>query len=231
MNSKFLRGTVRWSLIASFPLLTACPTLMTRSDVRDDRQKKDVSERVETLQRVTADVSSRFNEIDEDIRQLHGRVEVVENRLSQYDNQQQSMARGDAERLNDVNQKFATIQQELIRLQNEVYQLQGQISSQQSQQAVGAAPAAADSKKSPMDLADEFFEKKEWRKAILNYQKYRETSPRGKKIPEATYKMGVCFQELGMNDEAKTFYDEVIAKFGKSDEARRAKTRLKALKK
>ena len=165
MNSKFLRGTVRWSLIASFPLLTACPTLMTRSDVRDDRQKKDVSERVETLQRVTADVSSRFNEIDEDIRQLHGRVEVVENRLSQYDNQQQSMARGDAERLNDVNQKFATIQQELIRLQNEVYQLQGQISSQQSQQAVGAAPAAADSKKSPMDLADEFFEKKEWRKA------------------------------------------------------------------
>lgn len=213
------------------PMLTACPTLMTRTDVRDDRQRKDVSEQVTTLQRANADVSSRFNDIDEDIRQLHGRVEVVENRLTQYDNQQQSLAKGDAERLNDSNQKFTVVQQELIRMQNEIDQLKGQLANQQAQSSAAAAQAAADSKKGPMELAEEAFERKEWRKAILNYQKYRETTPKGKKVAEATYKMGVCFQELGMNDEAKTFYDEVVAKFGKSDEARRARTRLKSLKK
>lgn len=213
------------------PMLTACPTLMTRTDVRDDRQKKDVSDQVTTLQRANADVSSRFNDLDEDIRQLHGRVEVVENRLTQYDNQQQSLAKGDSERLNEANQKFTMVQQELIRMQNEIDQLKGQLASQQAQSSASAAQSAADAKKNSMELADESFEKKEWRKAILNYQKYRETNPKGKKVAEATYKMGVCFQELGMNDEARTFYDEVIAKFGKSDEARRARTRLKSLKK
>jgi TolA-binding protein len=47
----------------------------------------------------------------------------------------------------------------------------------------------------------------------------------------ATYKIGVCFQELGMIEEAKAFYDEVIAKYPKSNEAAKATSRLKAMSK
>ena len=86
-------------------------------------------------------------------------------------------------------------------------------------------------KKDTYDIAKEFFEKKDWKQAILNFQKYRDDNPKGVKLADATYKIGVSFQELGMKDEAKTFYDEVQVKYPKSEEARRAKIRLKGLKK
>jgi TolA-binding protein len=35
---------------------------------------------------------------------------------------------------------------------------------------------------------------------------------------------------LGMKDEAKTFYDEVIGKYPNSSDAKKARTRLKSLK-
>ena len=100
-----------------------------------------------------------------------------------------------------------------------------------AQNTAAQAKAAADAKKSAYEVGQDFFDQKDWKKAILNFQKYRDESPRGKKVSDATYKMGVSFQELGMKDEAKTFFDELISKYPSSNEAKKAKIRLKALKK
>ncbi|HND86321.1 MAG TPA: tetratricopeptide repeat protein [Pseudobdellovibrionaceae bacterium] len=42
--------------------------------------------------------------------------------------------------------------------------------------------------------------------------------------------MAYAFQQMGMKDEAVTFYQDVVAKYPKSEEARKAKVKLKALK-
>ena len=86
-------------------------------------------------------------------------------------------------------------------------------------------------KKDYYEIAQDFFNKKDWKQSILNFQKYRDENSKGSKFADATYKIGVSFQELGMREEAKTFYDEVVAKFPKSEEARRAHIRLKGMKK
>jgi TolA-binding protein len=101
--------------------------------------------------------------------------------------------------------------------------------------ATAAAAAAAGEKSSKKksdtyETAQDLFAKKEWKQAILNFQKYRDENPKGAKFADATYKIGVSFQELGMKDEAKTFYEEVLNKFPKSEDAHRAKIRMKGLK-
>jgi TolA-binding protein len=87
------------------------------------------------------------------------------------------------------------------------------------------------SDKNPFELGESRFEQKSWREAIFAYEDYRKSYPKGKNFGAATYKIGVSFQELGMLDDAKPFYDEVISKFPKSKEADRARSRLKAISK
>lgn len=86
-------------------------------------------------------------------------------------------------------------------------------------------------KSNSYDLAQEFFSKKEWKKAILSYQKYVDENPKGKNVAEAKYRIGVCFQELGMKEEAAAFYEEVVAQYPKTDAGKRAKVRLTKVKK
>lgn len=81
------------------------------------------------------------------------------------------------------------------------------------------------------DAAQDFFGKKEWKKAILSYQKYVDENSKGKNVADAKYKIGVCFQELGMKEEAMAFYEEVIANYSKAEAGKKAKIRLAKLKK
>ena len=47
---------------------------------------------------------------------------------------------------------------------------------------------------------------------------------------ELNYKIGVCFQEMGMKSEAKAFFEEVVEGYPKSRTAEKSKYRLKNIK-
>ena len=46
-------------------------------------------------------------------------------------------------------------------------------------------------------------------------------------MPTALYKIGLSFESLGMKDDAKGFYQELIEKHPKSQEAKKAKAKMK----
>lgn len=218
-------------LAVSFLSLTACETLMTRGDVREAEQKRQMQDQVVTLQRTTADTNSRFADIESDLRTLNGRLEVVENRVGQ-NSQDREKTKGLIEQHSTENsKKIQILSDEVAKLHEKLDAMTAELTAMKqaaadAQQAEKQAP-----KKDLFELAEESFQKKDWRKAILNFQRFRDTNPKNKLFPEATYKIGVSFQELGMKDEARTFYDEVIAKYPNSSEAKKSKTRLKSLKK
>lgn len=199
--------------------------LRTRTDVREVEQKKQIQDQVSTLQRSTADVSGRFSEIEEDLRRMAGRVEVLEARLAQSSSDREKIMQASNSQSSDLNKKINILQEEISRLDGQISAL----TAEAAKPASGNSQSSA--KKNDFDQAEMYFDAKEWRRAILSYQKYRDGNPKGKNLAEATYKIGVCFQELGLKDEAKTFYDEVVAKHPKSAEAKRAKTRLSSLNK
>jgi TolA-binding protein len=216
--------------------LTGC--LKTRSDVRETEQKQVIQQEVTKLQRTNADVSSRFSDAEDELRNLRGRVEVLEHKKDQGSLEAESVKKYATEQSVDTNKKILLLQEGLGTLEKTVFQLNAEVNALRADRAATAAQAhaaqakaAVDSKKGSYELGQEFFEQKDWKKAILNYQKYRDENPNGKKIADSTYKMGVSFQELGMKDEAKTFFDELLSKYPNSNEAKKAKVRLKGLKK
>lgn len=211
--------------------------MVTRSEVREIENKRQMQDQVVNLQKINADTANRFSDIESDLRSMNGRLEVVENRLQQSQSEREKI-KAIAEGSNaDSSKRMMLIQEDLIRLQEQVGILTAELNAMKAAVAAGAESQAAASseksagKKDSFQQAEEHFKNKDWRKAILNYQKFRDGNPKSKNFPEATYKIGVSFQEIGMKDEARTFFDEVIAKFPNSSEAKKARTRLKSLKK
>ena len=215
--------------------MTTFGCLKTRSEMKDTETRQAVQQQVVSLQKNTADSSNHFAELEEQMRALNGRTEVLENRLSmkgqEADREKKSLADQNAELYRKVN----LLQESLGKMEQQISVLSTQMTvieaQNQAQSNARAAPSAGSSKKSSFEIAQDHFAQKEWKKAILNFEKYREESPKGKQISEATFKIGVSFQELGLKDEAKTFFEEVVARFPKSEDSKRAKIRLKGLRK
>ena len=211
--------------------MTAC--LQTRTAVQEIEQKKQIQDQVVTLQRNNADQSSRFLDLESNVRSMNGRIESLEAQLERAQNSKNEIEKESSQKNTELEKKIALLQESVIKMDSEIQELREALSEQSKKSNSNVQPEKKSNSNESPDFAnaETLFEEKEWKKAILNYNKYRDNNPKGKKFAEATYKMGVCFQELNKKEEAKVFYEEVIAKFPKSKEAERAQYRLKNLKK
>lgn len=72
-----------------------------------------------------------------------------------------------------------------------------------------------------------YYQLKQFKKAIIDFSKFPEKYHHSKKLPAALYKIGLAFDALGMKDDAKGFYQELVEKFPKSPEAKKAKSKSK----
>lgn len=79
------------------------------------------------------------------------------------------------------------------------------------------------------DEKDQKAKEKAYKQAILAYQKVLEL-PKSNKGDGALFKIGLAFEALGFVNEAKVFYEEILAKHPKSPLLSDAKKRLAALK-
>lgn len=217
--------------------LTGC--LETRSSVKEVEEKQVLRKQVSTLQQSTADVSSRFNEIEDDLRKANGRGEAIDARLTQIKERAEKNDFALESKLKEQEAKFTAFREEMVKMQTDINELKTANQALQAAITAGAAAGSSSSgsassstgEKNAFDRGEAKFEAKAWRDAIFAYEEYRKASPKGKHFVPATYKIGVSFQELGMLDDAKLFYEEVISKAPKSKEADRSRTRLKALTK
>jgi TolA-binding protein len=225
-------------ILPALPGLIACQ-LQTREDVQKQEEQKQVREQISNMQKSKADVELKYSDIQNDIRVVAGRVDAIEH--NQQGNQQSLKA--DNENL----KKLVEAQNEKIKL------LQAHIDATETRltaaiQAIagpapvgkGAGYAGGDSdvgvapvrskEGGPFDEAESFFGAKEYKKAIVKFQNYIDKNPKGKNVAEATYKIGVCFAELGLKKDAKEFYKEVTDSYPSSSWAKKAKYRLSHLK-
>lgn len=231
--SIFKSGALLLALVTSAMMITGC--LQTRSNLKEQEEKQVLRKQVVNLQQTTADVSSKFNEVDEDLRKTNGRIEALDARMTQIKDRAEKNDFALEAKFKEQDTKFQAFREELQKLQAELSEVKATNAALQAAfQAGGASSGSGGGKKSdknPFELGESRFELKSWREAIFAYEDYRKSYPKGKNFGAATYKIGVSFQELGMLDDAKPFYDEVISKFPKSKEADRARSRLKAISK
>ena len=229
-------------------LLTSC--LKTRGDLSEQDQsrvygKKNVDNQMIPPSQLGAKTSSAVDERDELIRGLNGRVESLENQIMVLQKEKTAAANS------PEPQKIQLMQEALVKMEAQLQKLEAEAATAAAASAAAAhapKPSAPVENKTDLktnikkdlkkntepnsyDLAQDYFGKKEWKKAILSYQKYIDENSKGKNVADAKYKIGVCFQELGMKEEAMAFYEEVLANYGKSETGKKAKIRLAKLKK
>lgn len=196
--------------------LISCETLMTRSELKDQEQKKQLQE----VQKTSADAVSRIYDFEDEFRKINGRIDVAENRIERLENERKSEAAKNVE-----------LQSRLQTLQDEITRLEGLWTQAEAAKRAEKSDAVVEEKKTQFELADELFQKKNWKRAALAFQKFKESRPKDKRVPEAILKIGVCFLELNMPEEAKAFFDELVEKYPNSGEAKKARSRLKSIKK
>lgn len=221
-------------------MVSGCVGLKTRSELREgdsEPQRQTSRQQVKEFKEPKQVAAvARAEEYDEQMRQLNGRIDAVENHLSQLNAAQAGEKQSVTEMAKYSDQKFQAYEEELRKLDAKVVALTEELERLKSSSAAAATSSgsAGDSgsgkSKTAYDEAEAQFGAKKWKEAIVNYQKYRDNSPKGKMYADATYKIGVCFQELKMKDEAKAFFDEVVSKFPGSKEAKKAAFRMKSLK-
>ncbi len=78
-------------------------------------------------------------------------------------------------------------------------------------------------------IAEANYTKREFREAILAFQRFIATYPRDRRVPLSYLKQGISLINIGKREEAKFFFQTLIDKFPKSNEAEIAKNKLKEI--
>jgi tol-pal system protein YbgF len=79
-------------------------------------------------------------------------------------------------------------------------------------------------------IGETYYLKKDYEKAILEYEKAIAKYPEGDKIPAALFKQAYAFLELGDKTNARNLFKRVIEKYPQSEQAAIAKKKLETIK-
>jgi tol-pal system protein YbgF len=79
-------------------------------------------------------------------------------------------------------------------------------------------------------IGETYYLKKDYERAILEYEKAIVKYPEGDKIPAALFKQAFAFLELGDKTNARNLFKRVIEKYPQSDQAAIAKKKLETIK-
>lgn len=236
-------------IIISLALLASgCLQTRNESGRQSQTYRKKTADN-QAAQAAEAEAVPRVDERDELIRALNGRIETLEGQLAQIQRDKSVQQQATTAE----SQKVAMLQESLTKMEAQLQKLESESSRHPTPSArssdeevlkntkssmvpggsagagTAASTTAAGKGKTPFEIGEELFRQKEWKKAILSYQKHVEEYPKGKSVPEAKYKTGVSFQELGLKDEAMAFYEEVIGQYPKTEAGKKAKIRLTTL--
>ncbi len=218
--------------------LSSC--LKTRSELGEGYQSQVYSKKQADNQKHAANEPSevvKVDEKDELIRTLNGRVESLENQISQI--QKANQENPDAQKIQLLQESLVKMEAQLAKLETEAA-----LAKTVTPQAAHANTPAANSsdakvppvkggpqtngKNAAFEVAQDFFAKKDFKNAILEYQKFVDANAKSKNklVPEAKYKIGLCFEAMGLKDEAQSFYEEVAAQHGATEFGKKAKAKV-----
>ncbi len=226
--------------------LSAC-ALMTRDELqKQDEEKKQMKDQVTHIQRSKADDDLKYNDVMADQRSLNGRMDAIDHNHEVS----ASSVKQELDKLRSLidqqNEKIKMVQEHIdateIRLTAAIQAASGgmaipaspaSVKSSVPVSATGGIPVTAQIDPvpaGPLAEAETLFRAKDYKKSIVAFQAYIDKNPKGKSLPESTYKIGVCFGELGFKKDAKEFYKDVIDNYPSSSWAKKAKYRLTNLK-
>ncbi len=175
---------------------------VTKPNSKLEQQKMNT----ETVESLEADYKIKINELETELRDVYGRIEDLEHELNSNGQTEPSETK---EALID---QIRILTSSISELESRINTIEGRLKIKSN---------------SLLNRAERFFRQKRWSEAIIEYEKYREKHKnKDNTWAEATYKIGLCFQNMNLDREAASFYQEVVENRADSSAAIEAKKRL-----
>jgi len=95
------------------------------------------------------------------------------------------------------------------------------------QQAISKGLKGKEAAEAHFGAAEAEYGQKNYKKAIVHYSKIQEVYPKSARIPASLYRMGLAFQHLNMKKEARGFFAELVERYPRTSEAKRARAKIK----
>ena len=200
---------------------------LKRSSEEIDRVKEDVEgrlkvlkERRETLEETNKAQEEKNRETEDRLKALEGKVKQAESEESSPTKETLSELKGAFPRMGDLyKDAYDTFQKgdlEGARKKFEAFLKQN--------------PNTELSGNAQFWIAETYYQKKDYEKAILEYEKAITKYPESGKIPAALFKQALSFLELGDKTNARNLLRRVIERFPHSEQSEMAKKKLEAMK-
>ena len=187
--------------------------LRTHQEILEDDGEEDLIYKNSSETKLTTSTSQTISVNQKDWLRLKQRVDFLEKNCAKKQ---------------DLDTAFEHLNKEISVLKTKEETLQAEASQNQkknNQKKKQTPPAKEDL----FQKAENFFEKKDYKKAIFAYEEFRKQHPDSSKFKTATLKIGLSFYHLDLKKEAEVFFKEVVDRFAGSKEALKAVEMLKSV--
>jgi len=123
--------------------------------------------------------------------------------------------------IEELKSGIKSIEQDNTRLKERLYKLE-------KNEELSGLPSA----KSPdalYQIAESYFREGKFDDAVLQFQNFIDTYPDDRRVPISYLNQGLSLINLGRKEEAKFFFQTLIDKFPGSEEAKKAREKLKEI--
>jgi tol-pal system protein YbgF len=198
--------------------------LLKRSSKEMDRFKEEMEGRLRTIEEKRKTQEEKLKEIEDRLKGLDGRMAA-------------SASKAESERLASTKETLSEIKgvsTGMGTLYKDAYEtfhrgdLEG--ARRKFEAFLKQYPNTELSDNAQFWIGETYYLKKDFERAILEYEKAVVKYPEGDKIPAALFKQALAFLELGDKTNARNLFKRVIEKYPFSDQAEIAKKKLETIK-
>jgi len=196
-----------------------------------DRKVESTREGVQTTR---ASSDTRLNEVAQRLESLEGKLEASDVRFTQLsqkvDTVKQKLTAADSARVAAGGRPDSSLGADPEAMYQAAYSdyLSGRFDLARAAftEYLRRFPATEVSDNAQYWLGECLYATGDFAGAIAEFEKVQQNYPKGDKVPAALLKTGISYARLRNMGEARRYFDLVVKKYPKSDEARLAKERL-----
>ena len=190
-----------------------------------DRLKEDLAFRTKILEERARAFEESNKEMETRLKAMEDHSKQLDNRLEQIASQSSESEQPSAERASPTSAS------NLYRDAYETLQKGDMEGARRKFEAfLKQYPNTELSDNAQFWIGETYYLRKDYERAILEYEKAIVKYPEGDKIPAALFKQALAFLELGDRTTAKNLLKRVIEKYPQSDQAETAKKKLETIK-
>jgi tol-pal system protein YbgF len=197
-----------------------------------DRVKGDMESRLRTLEEREKGIEEKNRALEEKMKETGDRLKGLEERITGLVSKLTEMEKSPS--IKEVSAEVKGVSTNVGDLYKDAYEtfqkgnLEG--ARRKFEAFLKQYPNTELSDNAQFWIGETYYLKKDFEKAILEYEKAIVKYPEGDKIPAALFKQALAFLELGDKTNARNLLKRVIERYPHSEQAEMAKKRLEAIK-